>query len=98
MRLSRGSSAGFLLLPILFHYATSISFDCGKAVVDDIEFNFGDLGGYHQVSWIREHLETIQNTTFKIDICKPLRLDDKDEKKSCGHGTQSEHLRFYSMH
>ena len=70
-----------------------MSFDCKKTVADDITFKLGDLGGLHQVSWVRQDFGTAEhNTTFKIDICNFLKLKGQEEKDGCGQGTHSEHL------
>ena len=66
-----------------------MGWDCKKAVADGVEFNFDKLGGYHQVSNIREKLGDEHNMTFRIDICKPLKLENEEEKGRCGKGTHS---------
>ena len=99
MRSERTSSTVFILLvSALFKPAASITFDCKDVVDDGVKFNFGKLGGYHQVSWVRPHLEAVRNTTFKIDICNFLKLKDSDEKDKCLDGTHSEYhwIALYS--
>ena len=81
------STALFLLfLPLL---TSALSYDCKNIVKDGVKFNFEALGGLHSVSWNREFAQGYMNTTFKMDICQPLKLEDKEERKDCGHGTQS---------
>ena len=78
------------LLVLCIRPTASITFDCKKIVEDKVEFKLGELGGYHEVSWIRNDFGTTEhNTTFKIDICNFLKLNDDIEKKACGEGTHS---------
>ena len=72
------------------------SFDCDKVTVKGAEFHLAQLGGLHQVSWVRERdgpLNDVLNTTFKIDLCKKLKYENNDEGKEelrgCQDGTRS---------
>ena len=59
-----------LLVPSL---ATAISLDCSAARDDGVSFNFKTLEGPHALYRIKEHPNGIINTTFTIDICRPLQ-------------------------
>lgn len=75
-----------LLLPSL---TSANSVTCDQTVIDGKSFDFRALDGPHSVNWSREHPPSIVNTTFTIDICKPLRRTKgvpKDDE--CRSGTQ----------
>ena len=62
-------SSVFFLIPSL---AIAISLDCSDARDDGVSFNFKPLDGPHSFYRIKEHPNGIINTTFTIDICRPL--------------------------
>ena len=64
-------------------------FDCKRVLADGVKFDLSELGGYHQVSWIHPHGVGYYNETFKMDICKSLKFEDKEEKLACKEGTHS---------
>ena len=67
---------------------SAVSFDCKKVIAKGVEFKLEALGGLHSVSWSRKEEPGYMNTTFKIDICNPLKLEGR-ERKECKPGTQS---------
>lgn len=66
------------------------SFNCEKLRVDGHTFNLGPLGGPHSVVTSRwePSTEAHFNTTYTLDICKPLKKSGKAKKtEECPNGT-----------
>ena len=80
----------FLSLAVL---TSALSFDCKKIIADGVEFKLEALGGMHSLSWNREHDPGYMNTTWNIDICKPLNLPKGRVRDKCGQGTHSQYNR-----
>ncbi|KAI9874019.1 MAG: hypothetical protein M1830_010293 [Pleopsidium flavum] len=72
MRLHRERSLlpTLLLLP---HLSSAVSIDCKHVLVDGVSFDISALDGPHSVVWSRQHPPSIVNTTFTVDVCKPLK-------------------------
>ncbi|CAD6592130.1 MAG: hypothetical protein ASARMPRED_006042 [Alectoria sarmentosa] len=90
MRLSPYShirlSSVILLVPSL---VTAISLDCSDARDDGVSFNFKTLEGPHSLSRIKEQPNGIRNTTFTIDICRPLeKLKGVPKDEDCPGGSR----------
>jgi autophagy-related protein 27 len=81
----RHISSALLLVPAI---ASALSLDCGHIRADDVQWNFKKLGGPKTVHRTRWEPPSIENTTFTIDICNPLKKP-KDAKKDeeCPIGT-----------
>ncbi|KAL9129478.1 MAG: hypothetical protein Q9217_002074 [Psora testacea] len=62
-------SSLLFLLPSL---TVSYTLDCSDIRVDKKSFNLKPLAGPHSIYTVREHPPTITNTTFTIDVCRPL--------------------------
>ncbi|KZF24090.1 hypothetical protein L228DRAFT_244964 [Xylona heveae TC161] len=90
MRLSRDAAAvsAFSLLQFA-SLSSAITFDCEHVVVEGKSFDLSPLSGPHSVSWVRPHPPSLYNTTFTVDVCKPLKRTKgvpKDEE--CPSGTR----------
>ncbi|QDS77633.1 hypothetical protein FKW77_002637 [Venturia effusa] len=60
-----------------------------NVVSQGVQWNLKELGGDRTVHWVREEGITSKNTTFTIDICKPIgRKKDVDVKEQCPGGTR----------
>lgn len=82
----RSSLTPFLLLPVAI---SALTFDCEQIRDDGQSFNLKSLGGpktVHDQEWLPSP-PTIKNTTFTIDICKPLK-DDAKKGERCPSGTR----------
>ena len=66
--------------------------DCKKIVADGHTFNLDKLSGPHSVvtSKYSSSAETFHNTTYTLDVCKPLKKGGKD--KSCPNGTRGKNF------
>jgi len=70
--------------------------DCGKIRADGHTFDLSKLGGPHSVVTTRyrpnppEHY----NTTYTLDICKPLKKSGGKKSPECPNGTRGA-LRLY---
>ncbi|KAI5287577.1 hypothetical protein KEM54_005889 [Ascosphaera aggregata] len=56
--------------------AAGISWDCSDIRVDGKKWDLSALGGVHSVYSVIEHPPVIKNTTFILDICRPLKKSD----------------------
>jgi hypothetical protein len=76
MRLARDQPLVFslLLLPSL---SSAVIFDCTHVRVDGHSYDFSKLGGPRSVMMTKETPPTVKNTTYTIDLCRPLKKDDK---------------------
>ena len=71
--------------------AGAAGIDCKQIRADGHTFNLNALGGPHSVVTSRweSSTETHFNTTYTIDICKPLKKGGKgDKKEECPNGTR----------
>ena len=76
----------FLLLPSL---ATAISLDCSDIRVDRTPFDLKPLDGPHNIYKVKEHPNSITNTTFTINICRPLTKNkDVPKDEDCPNGSR----------
>lgn len=85
MRSLRYSIPTLLILPACI---SAITLDCSHLRVDKQSFDFQKLGGpkaVHDVEWERP---SIENNTYTIDICRPLKTDKNlDNDDQCPSGT-----------
>jgi len=63
-------SSLFLLLP---SFVAAISLDCGDIRIDRKSFDLSALDGPHSLYKVNEHPNNIKNTTFTLDLCRPLK-------------------------
>jgi len=61
-----------LLVSLLSTPTTALTFDCSQVVIGDFKFDLSPLGGPHSVIKLDKTPVSILNTTFTLDICKPL--------------------------
>lgn len=77
--------SALLLLPASI---SATSFDCKHVRADKQSFRLGKLAGPKTVHKLESTPPTITNTTFTIDICKPLKPAKKvPQKDQCDSGT-----------
>ncbi|KAF2161034.1 hypothetical protein M409DRAFT_70100 [Zasmidium cellare ATCC 36951] len=79
--------SALLLLPAAI---SAVTFDCKHIRAGGKDFNFEKLGGPKEVNYQRLTSPSITNTTFTIDVCKPLtKSKGKDKaKEECPTGTR----------
>lgn len=73
------SLASLLALSPLLSFA---QFDCSKIVVDGKTWDLSKLGGPRSVYNVVDHPPSVINTTYTLDLCKPLPKDSQ-----CPSGT-----------
>lgn len=69
---------------------SSVTLDCSKIVAESVKWDISKLAGPRQVhELVRQGSQknVIRNTTYTIDLCKPLKKVDED---SCPLDTRSE--------
>lgn len=71
-KMRRQPELSLLSLITFFPVLPFAAWDCGKIVTEGKEWNLSKLGGPHSVYHTVDHYPTISNTTFALDICKPL--------------------------
>ncbi|EGD97370.1 hypothetical protein TESG_04781 [Trichophyton tonsurans CBS 112818] len=69
--MARYKGLSILSLFAVFSSLASAELDCSNIKVDGVTWNFGKLGGAHSISETSSSHEGY-NTTYTIDICKPL--------------------------
>ncbi|KMU72143.1 hypothetical protein CISG_00452 [Coccidioides immitis RMSCC 3703] len=62
--------------------------DCTKIVVDAKTWDVSKLGGPHSVYNVVDHPPSVINTTYTLDLCKPL-----PKNSQCPSGTYGRRLR-----
>ncbi|CAN8103435.1 unnamed protein product [Discula destructiva] len=70
--------------------AAGVGFDCSHILVDGQKFDFGALKGPHSVVTSIQH-ETpweFKNTTYTLDLCKPLEKKGGKDSESCPNGAR----------
>ena len=80
-----------LLLAILLPATVSAvgSLDCSRIQVNKQPFNLEKLGGPKTVHDVRWEAPSIQNTTFTLDLCNPLKRDpDARKGEDCLTGSR----------
>lgn len=60
------------ILSLALQTTTALTFDCSQVVIGDFKFDLSPLGGPHSVISLEQTPVSILNTTFTLDICKPL--------------------------
>ncbi|KAF6835272.1 autophagy-related protein 27 [Colletotrichum plurivorum] len=89
MHIPRPEAAFLLALLVSPLPAAAATIDCEHIRVDDVSFNFKALGGPHSVVTSRWHPPTFTNTSYTVDICKPLkRKGDVNKDEQCPNGTR----------
>lgn len=77
-----------ILLPFL---VTSYNLDCSNIKLGDAKWNLKALDGPHSLYKITREFPTVYNTTFTLDICRPLRKSKgKKKEEECPNGTRGE--------
>lgn len=86
-------TAAFLLsVPSFIHASPGL--DCSKIVSQGVQWSLKELGGDRTVHWVREDGVIRKNTTFTIDICKPIgKKKDLKPEEQCQGGTNGENSR-----
>lgn len=63
---------------------------CDRVIVDGRQYNLAKLGGPHSVVVSNPTGATLHNTTYTLDICKPLvKSGDAPKEEKCPDGTRS---------
>ncbi|KXT04474.1 hypothetical protein AC578_8716 [Pseudocercospora eumusae] len=68
---------------------SAVTLDCKHVRADEASFNFESLGGPKAVHLLQRRPPSISNTTFTIDLCKPLEKDKNIKSDlQCPSGTR----------
>ena len=96
MRASSFSALSLVLL-LLSNFANAITLDCQKIVADGQKFNLQSLDDPYTLYKIEKHPPTISNTTFTLNICRPLKKDkDAAKDEDCPNGSRGEQVSSQS--
>ncbi|TQS31996.1 hypothetical protein Golomagni_07706, partial [Golovinomyces magnicellulatus] len=86
------STLGALFLTLLLAPSQGLAtLECGKIRADSYTFDLSKLGGPHSVvtSKLNYAADTHVNTTYTVDICKPLKKSGKKSPtEECPNGTR----------
>lgn len=74
MRLSRDHSLLYSLI-LLPSISSAVTFDCTHVRVDGHKYDFSALGGPRTVMTRKNTPPTLRNTTYTIDLCRPIKKD-----------------------
>lgn len=102
MRFPGASADAALLSTIIFPLfaAATGNIDCSKVVVDDARFDLRELGGARSVVHSVDQGPSFANTTYTVDICRPLgKAKHIEPKDQCPNGTRrrsSHHAAFHA--
>ena len=91
MRLPGGAADTAILSALIFPMlaAAAGNIDCSKVVVDKSHFNLETLGGARSIMHGVKEGSSSTNTTYTIDICKPLgKAKHVAPEDQCPHGTR----------
>jgi hypothetical protein len=91
MRLPGGAADTAILSALIFPMlaAAAGNIDCSKVIVKESHFNLETLGGARSIMHGVEEGPSSTNTTYTIDICKPLgKAKHVDPEDQCPHGTR----------
>ena len=80
----------------LFPFLTAAngSLDCTHIIADDVSFDLSELGGPRSVVNNIANPASSLNTTYTIDICKPLKkVKNIDKNIQCPNGSRSKLFR-----
>ncbi|KAJ9138675.1 Autophagy-related protein 27 [Pleurostoma richardsiae] len=89
MRFSRSSAADAAFLSLLLAAPSAAMLRCDHIQVDGQKFNFKELGGPHSVVTSKEIPPNYLNTTYTLDLCRPLKKKSGAPKReSCPNGTR----------
>ena len=76
------------LLTFLLPFTTAASFDCSSISIDRVLFDLSKLSGPHTVAHSFSQPPSTLNTTYALDICKPLVPDGDNKDERCPGPTQ----------
>lgn len=91
MRLPGGSADTAMLSAFIFPFLAAAvgNIDCSYIRVDQIPFNLQELGGPRSVVHSVNEGPSFTNTTYTIDLCKPLgKAKHVDKDIQCPNGTR----------
>ena len=100
MRFQQQRSAGTAIVSaILFPFlaAASGNLDCERVVTDGVHWNLSKLGGPKSVLHSVADGASLKNTTYTIDLCRPLKRVSSDKialDHQCPGGTRGRFLNF----
>ncbi|KAI1257337.1 hypothetical protein MGN70_000377 [Eutypa lata] len=85
-----GGDAGVLLsLLLLLPQAVTAQFACNNVVADKQKYNFKALDGAHSVVISKDEGASYLNTTYTVDICRPLKkTGDVPKHQQCPNGSR----------
>lgn len=79
----------WLLVSLLAAHASAVMLSCEHVRVDEQSFNLEKLGGPHSVVTTLREPPSHSNTSYTVDICKPLkRKGDVPAEEQCPSGTR----------
>ncbi|KAI1337332.1 autophagy-related protein 27 [Xylariaceae sp. FL0016] len=81
--------AAWLLALLLTPLPASAMFRCDHIVVDKLSYNLKELGGPHSVVMSQVVDDIAHNTTYTVDICRPLKKGDAKKSDQCPNNTRA---------
>lgn len=95
MRIPQSPANAAVLSSILFPlFAAAVgNLDCKDVVTDKVHWDLSKLGGPKSVLHSLDEDASFRNTTFTIDLCRPLKrvsFDKIPDSQQCPSGTRRE--------
>ena len=84
------AAAGLVLLSLaMLPQQAAAMFQCDHVVVDNQKFDLSALDGAHSVVMSRDEGASFLNTTYTVDICRPLKKKgDVPKDQQCPNGSR----------
>ena len=84
------AAAGLVLLSLaMLPQQAAAMFQCDHVVVDNQKFDLSALDGAHSVVMSRDEGASFLNTTYTVDICRPLKKKgDVPKDQECPNGSR----------
>ncbi|KAL7623618.1 type II membrane protein [Parahypoxylon ruwenzoriense] len=87
----RAGDAALILSLLLAPLPTEGMFSCDHVVADKQRFDLSKLGGPHSIVTSRLVGDSAHNTTYTVDICRPLRKSgDAKKDEQCPNGSRGD--------
>jgi hypothetical protein len=83
-----------IISTILFPFlASAMNLDCERILTDKTHWDLSKLGGPKSTLYSVDEEASWRNTTYTIDLCRPLkRVDKVDDAYQCPSGTRGKFI------
>ena len=94
-----GDAAALAILSLALLPPQAAAFWCNNVVVDQQKYDLSGLDGAHSVVMSRDQGASFLNTTYTVDICRPLKKKgDVPKDQQCPNGSRGTLMPFTYTH